>query len=200
MRHANCDSSRKISARITILVTIAVCTVGGCHRDMKDQSRYEAYEASPFFVNGQASRQPLEGTIAREQRLEDSRSTGKADGQFVTEFPVDIDRAVLERGRDRYRIYCALCHGEVGIGDGMIVRRGFKPPPSYHQARLREVPPGYLFDVVSHGFGVMPRFGDRLEPEDRWAIVAYVRVLQLSQQGQLDDVPGEVRQKLESAE
>ena len=122
---------------------------------------------------------------------------GKVEVDFVSKLPVEVDAALLDRGQDRFEIYCAVCHGLSGDGDGMIVRRGLKRPPSLHIERLRNAPAGHYFDVITHGFGVMPRYAVQLEPRDRWAITAYIRVLQRSQQGKLDDVPVNQRAKLE---
>ncbi|HUE69727.1 MAG TPA: cytochrome c [Pirellulaceae bacterium] len=169
----------------------------GCHRDMRNQPRYEALEASDFFGDGQSARLPVVGTVARGQLQEDETLyTGKSQGEFVVEPPVEITRELLVRGQDRYTIYCAPCHARTGLGNGMIVERGFRKPPSYHIDRLRNAPAGHFFDVMTHGFGAMPSYR-RIEPRDRWAIVAYIRVLQLSQNATLEDVPESERGKLE---
>ncbi|MEX2175562.1 MAG: cytochrome c [Pirellulaceae bacterium] len=186
-------------------LSCAVWSCAGCHRDMHDQPRYEVLEASDFFPDGQSARLPVAGTVARgELNQDEAFSTGKQGGQFVAELPVGVDqalvdRALVERGRERFNIYCAVCHAATGSGDGMIVRRGFRRPPSYHTQRLRDAPAGHFFDVITNGFGAMPRFSDRIEPADRWAIIAYVRVLQLSQNATLDDVPVAQRAALEAA-
>jgi mono/diheme cytochrome c family protein len=175
--------------------TILLC---GCHTDMRDQPRYEALEASAFFSDGQAARPVVEGTVARGQLNEDDAFyRGKVEGEFVAQMPLELDRALLERGQERFNIYCALCHGPTGDGDGMIVRRGMKRPPSLHIQRLRDAPAGHYFDVITHGFGLMPRYAVQIEPRDRWAITAYVRVLQRSQNASLKDVPDDERTKLE---
>ncbi len=117
---------------------------------------------------------------------------------LITEFPIPITRAVLERGQERFNIYCSVCHGRTGEGNGMIVQRGFPPPPSYHIDRLRKAPVGHLFDVMTRGYGVMYSYASRVEPSDRWAIAAYIRALQLSRHATLDDVPADERAKLEN--
>ena len=179
----------------SVMATILLC---GCHTDMRDQPRYEALEASTFFADGQSARPVVEGTVARGQLNEDDAFyRGKVEGDFVSKLPVEVDAALLDRGQDRFEIYCAVCHGLAGDGDGMIVRRGMKRPPSYHIDRLRDAPAGHYFDVITHGFGVMPRYAVQLEPRDRWAITAYIRVLQRSQNGKVDDVPSDQRAKLE---
>ena len=123
--------------------------------------------------------------------------TGKGpDGKFVNTFPFPVTKEVLERGQQRFNIYCSPCHDRLGMGDGKIVRRGFRHPPSYHIDRLRQVPNGYIFDVITNGFGAMPDYAAQVQPRDRWAIVAYIRALQLSQNAPLSDVPDNARPQL----
>ena len=185
-----------------LLSHIAVCTLllpwcGGCHRDMRDQPRYEAQEASDFFANGQADRPVIEGTVARgELDALDEVHTGKVKGKFSRQVPISVNRMLLERGQERFNIYCAPCHARTGAGNGIIVQRGFQRPPALDLERLRHAPAGHVFDVITHGFGVMPRFAAQITARDRWAIVAYIRVLQLSQHATLDDLPEEIRLKL----
>jgi mono/diheme cytochrome c family protein len=175
-----------------------VLVVPGCHRDMHDQPRYDTLEASDFFVDGKSARPPVEGTIARGQLHQDeSFHTGKVRGAFVLEPPVDITRALLERGEERFNIYCAVCHARTGEGDGMIVQRGFRRPPSLHMDRLRNAPAGHFFDVMTNGFGAMPSYKVQVSAADRWAITAYIRVLQLSRSATLDDVPANERSALQ---
>jgi mono/diheme cytochrome c family protein len=184
--------------------TLAACSTAlllcavGCHRDMQDQPRYEAFEASTFFEDGQSARPVIAGTVARGQLREDSAYyTAKVDGEVVTELPLELTPELLERGRERYDIFCALCHGAAGAGDGMIVQRGFRKPPSLHIERLRNSRVGHFFDVSTNGFGAMPSYASRVPVRDRWAIVAYIRALQLSQNATLEDVPESERSKLE---
>ncbi|MGH9313761.1 MAG: c-type cytochrome [Vicinamibacterales bacterium] len=149
---------------------------------MHDQPKYEPLEASTFFRDGQASRPLVEGTVARGQLREDEHLyTGKVNGQPATTFPFAITREMMDRGQERYDIYCAPCHDRAGTGDGMIVKRGYRMPQSFHIDRLREAPPGHFYDVVTNGFGAMPDYRAQIRPEDRWAVVAYIRALQLSQ-------------------
>jgi mono/diheme cytochrome c family protein len=175
------------------LGTVALLALG-CRQDMHDQPRYEPLEASKFFADGMASRQLPEGTVARGHLGEDvAFSTGKdAAGNVVAELPVPATgqalKQLLERGHQRFDIYCSACHGRLGDGHGMAVRRGFKQPPSFHDERLVNSPVGYYFDVMTHGFGVMPSYAPSIPPEDRWAIAAYVRALQLSQRAHLADL------------
>jgi len=167
---------------------------------MQDAPRYDPYEASTFFKDGRASRHLVPGTIARGQLHENvAYYTGKSGDVFVDALPMPLTRAVLDRGRERYDIYCSPCHDRAGTGGGMIVQRGYKPPPSFHEARLRAKPLGYFFDVTTNGFGVMPRYAPQVPPDDRWAIAAYVRALQLSQHATIADVPEGQRATLGSA-
>lgn len=166
--------------RIVAALAVAFALVG-CRQDMHDQPRYESMEAGPFFADGRASRPAIAGTVARGERDVDTvRLTGMADGRPVRTSPVPTTPALLARGRERYDIYCTPCHDAVGSGRGMIVERGYRQPPSFHEPRLREAADGYVFDVVTRGFGVMPSYRE-IPPDDRWAIVAYLRALQLSQ-------------------
>lgn len=179
-------------------ILIALCfIVAGCRQDMHDQPRYEPLEKNTFFEDGRASRPFVEGTVARGQlRLDDHFYTGKVNGQFVTTLPFAATKEVLARGQERYNIFCSPCHDRVGNGAGMIVQRGFRQPPSFHIDRLRQAQAGYFFDVMTNGFGTMYGYADRIQPKDRWAIVAYIRALQLSQNAALDDVPAEERRML----
>jgi mono/diheme cytochrome c family protein len=157
---------------------------------MHDQPRYEPLEASKFFADGMASRQLPEGTVARGHLDADVLFyAGKdAAGQPSAELPMPADGKLLVRGQERFDIYCSPCHGRLGDGMGMVARRGFKQPPSFHDERLRTSPVGYYFDVMTHGFGVMPSYAAAVPPADRWAIAAYIRALQLSQRAHLADL------------
>jgi mono/diheme cytochrome c family protein len=192
---------RKSKIRSCSVTLLVINIFVGCHRDMRDQPRYETLEASALFANGQASRPVPKGTVARGRLVQDvAFETGKdAEGQFVPRVPLELDRVLLTRGQERFNIYCSPCHGRAGLGDGMIVQRGFRKPPSYTIERLRDAPAGHFFDVMTHGFGAMPAYGAQIPPRDRWAIVAYVRALQLSQHATLDDVPAEEQARLREA-
>ena len=182
---------------LPLMIFAALLT--GCRQDMQDQPKYIPLRPSSFFADGRSERPLVEGAVARGHLEDDSALyTGKVDGKSVDAFPFPITRAVLERGQERFNIYCAPCHDRMGTGEGMIVQRGFNhpPPPSYHIDRLRQVPVGYIFDVITNGLGAMPDYAAQVEPRDRWAIVAYVRVLQLSRHASLDDVPPEKRAEL----
>ncbi|MBP7148355.1 MAG: cytochrome c [Acidobacteria bacterium] len=148
---------------------------------MYDGARSKTFEKSDFFSDGQLARPLPEGTVARGQLAEDAVATGREGGRLLAEGPLPVTPGLLRRGQERFEIYCSPCHGRLGDGDGMIVRRGFQRPPSYHADRLRAAPDGYLFDVITEGYGAMPSYAARVAPEDRWAIIAYVRALQVSQ-------------------
>lgn len=171
--------------------SFALCAVlfaAACHHDMQDQPRYEPYEASEFFPDGRASRAPVPGTVPRGQLALDALSAKSP--------PVTL--ALLERGRERYDIFCAPCHDRAGTGQGVIVQRGFKIPPTLHQERLRAADDDHYFEVISRGFGAMYGYAARIHPRDRWAIIAYVRALQLSQNAPVAALPAETKKKLEA--
>jgi len=178
----------------------AICLLLGataCRQDMHDQPRYEPLERNAFFEDGRASRPFVEGTVARGQlRLDDHFYTGKVNGELVTTLPFAATKEILERGQQRYNIFCSPCHDQIGNGTGMIVQRGFRQPPSFHIDRLRQASAGHFFDVMTNGFGTMYSYADRIAPKDRWAIAAYIRALQLSQNATLEDVPAAERSKL----
>jgi mono/diheme cytochrome c family protein len=170
---------------------------------MQDQPRYEAYERSDFFDNKMASRPPVEGTVKRGDLRENAAFyTGKngtgAQAQLVDTMPIEVNEQVLRRGQERFNAFCAACHGMTGKGDGMIVRRGFRAPPPLTNDRLMEAPVGHFFDVMTNGFGAMPDYSAQVPVEDRWAIAAYIRALQLSQRAPLAQLPEAERQKLEA--
>jgi mono/diheme cytochrome c family protein len=172
---------------------------GGCEirKAMYDQPKYKALQASEFFGDGRSARPLVEGTVARGHlRADQHLFAGVVDGKPAEVFPFAIGAADLARGRERFNIYCSPCHDQAGTGNGLVVQRGFKVPPSYHIPRLREAPPGYFFDVITRGFGQMSSYAAQIHPEDRWRIVAYVRALQLSQNARLEDVPEPLRASL----
>jgi mono/diheme cytochrome c family protein len=176
---------------------LMLCT--GCRQDMHVQPRYNPFDPSDFFEDGQSARMPVAGTVPRGDLTlgpQELLYTGKVNGALADAFPFPVTREVLDRGRERFNIYCSPCHAMSGDGDGMIVQRGFHHPPSLHTDHLRAAPTGHLFDVITNGFGVMYAYGDRVVPKDRWAIVAYIRALQLSRQASISDVPQAERKKL----
>jgi mono/diheme cytochrome c family protein len=173
-------------------------TLAACRQDMHDQPKYQPFEYSPFFDDHRASRPIPPGTVARGHLEADTALyKGMVGSALVEEFPSPVTREVMERGHERFDIYCSPCHDRVGSGHGMIVQRGFKQPPALTDQRLRDIPVGYLFQTVSNGFGTMPGYAAQIPARDRWAIVAYVRALQLSQHAVIDDVPPEERADLE---
>jgi mono/diheme cytochrome c family protein len=166
---------------------------------MADQARYEPLERSEFYPDGAAARPLPVHTVARGELRADTLFYTAHDGAKLTaELPAPVTRAQLERGQQRFDIYCAPCHGRTGDGQGMIAQRGFPPPPTLHQPRLREAPIGHFYDVMTNGFGLMYPYASRVEPTDRWAIAAYIRALQFSENATLADVEPAARAKLEA--
>jgi hypothetical protein len=167
---------------------------------MHDQPRYRPLQASAFFSDGRSARPYVEGTVARGQLNSDAVFyTGKQGDQFIDTLPFPLTRSVLERGQERFNIYCSPCHGRGGDGGGMIVQRGFSHPPDYTSDRVRSQPLGHYFDVMTNGFGAMHSYASRVEPRDRWAIAAYIRVLQVSRSATINDVPVDKRGPLQEA-
>jgi mono/diheme cytochrome c family protein len=169
-----------------------------CRQDMHDQPKYVPLRQSSFFGDERSARPLVPGTVARGHLHDDTLLyTGKINGADATVFPLVPDSRMMARGQERFDIYCSPCHGRTGQGDGMVVRRGFRRPPSFHEDRLRNAPIGHLFDVITNGFGAMPDYATQIRADDRWAIVAYVRALQLSEHATLADVPADKRSELE---
>jgi len=170
-----------------------------CRQQMADQPRYEPYEESNFFPDGTSARPIPVGTVARGHLNEDTLLyQGRVNGQLATTFPFQITRPVLEQGRERYNIFCSPCHDYVGTGNGMVVRRGFRRgPPSFHTDHLRNEPPGHYFDVITNGFGGMNDYSTQITPRERWAIVAYIRALQLSQNAPASSLSTDDQRELE---
>lgn len=215
----------------SLLLAAATAVTAGCQQKMAEQPSYRPYQPSAFFADGMSARRPPEGAIAREWlRSDDPLMTGlkagaggspapageKATatpprgapsdpGKFVDAFPLELTRADLDRGQERYTIFCAVCHDPIGTGSGTIPERGYVKPPNFHAdasrgfalyrkaVPLREAPVGYLFEVVSRGYGAMPRYGPQIPPKDRWRVVAYVRALQLSRHADLEKLPPAAR-------
>jgi len=184
----------KIFWGMAAILGIGLCA---CQQKMADQPRYEPLQKSTLFDDQRASRPIVEGTVARGHLDDDEQlSSGRLGGELATTFPFPIDGRALQRGRERYDIFCSPCHDRLGMGQGMIVRRGYRPPPSFHIERLRAAPPGHFFDVMSHGFGAMPDYAAQIAARDRWLIAAYIRALQLSQNAVIADAPDDERHKL----
>jgi len=180
--------------RPTSLIFIAACLLSACRQDMHDQPKYPPLRESSFFGDGRSARPLVSGTVARGHLREDALlETGKIGNIDADVFPFAVDAQVMARGRERFNIYCSPCHGRTGRGDGMVVQRGFRHPPSYHIERLRMAPAGHFVDVMLNGFGAMPDFYDRIDARDRWAIAAYIRALQLSEHATIADVPASER-------
>ena len=187
-----------------LLLTAGLCLAGaGCRRDMQDQPKMKPFRGSAYFADGLSGRQPIEGTVARGfLRTDTEYFTGKKSGQSgqpaqsaspqpspasafaddIDTFPFPITKETVARGRERYEIFCSVCHGMTGNGDGMVVRRGFRRAASFNDDRLRQAPVGHFFDAVTNGWGAMPSYSSQIPVQDRWAIIAYIRALQLSQQ------------------
>ncbi len=183
-------------AGLTVLLVSSGCEL---RQAMYNQPKLRPMKSSEFFEDGKASRLPVENTIARGQLQDDPHLfEGRVDGQFVDSFPFEVTAEVLQRGQQRYNIFCAPCHDQAGTGHGMIVRRGFKQPTSYHDQRLIESPDGYIYNVIKNGFGVMQDYSAQVPVKDRWAIVAYIRALQYGQRATLADVPENLRADLEA--
>jgi mono/diheme cytochrome c family protein len=168
-----------------------------CRRDMQDQPKYKPLGESKFFADGREARPIPPGTIARDEMSDtDPFHTGVSNGQFLETIPTGVDLNLLQRGRDRFDIYCSPCHGRMGDGNGMVAQRGFRAPANFHSDRLRSAPPGYIFQVITNGYGAMGDYADQIAVNDRWAIVAYLRALQLSRNATVADVPADARGQL----
>ena len=201
-----------MNKRQLFIILIASATLlSGCYRgkpstkppvhlipDMDSQPKYDTQESSRYFEDGSSMRLPVDGTVAVGHLNEDSKYyKGKNNnGSFVKKNPVDVTLPLLNRGRQQFNIYCAPCHGRVGDGNGIVVKHGFLPPPTFHADRLRDVEDGYIYDVITNGIRNMPSLAHQVPVSDRWAIVGYVRALQRSQNATLNDVPIELREKI----
>ena len=177
------------------LLTVAAFAAAGCRSDMQDQPKYIPLRPSSFFADGRSERPILENTVHRGVLADDALTIPKDSNAF----PLPVNQELLERGEGRYKIFCTPCHGLQGDGNGMVTMRGMKHPPTYHQSRLREAPNGYFYDVITNGFGAMLGYSAQIPPKDRWAIIAYIRALQLSQHATLDDADPVHREQLQSA-
>ena len=185
--------------RHTRFAVAAFCLIAatGCRQDMHNGPAGQPLRESLFVKGASTSRMPVEGTVARGTLKDDEAFfTGKEAGAAANALPFALTAQILDRGEERFNIYCTPCHGLSGQGDGIIVRRGYRQPPSFHIDRLRQAPLGHYYDVMTNGFGAMPDYRAQTSPRDRWAIAAYVRALQLSQHATAADVPADERQKL----
>ena len=175
-----------------VCAALSLMLAASCRQDMHDQPRFEPMEVNDFFSDGRASRPEVSGAVARgELRADAHFYEGKLNGELAEALPFPMTREVVERGRERYDIYCSPCHGRVGDGRGAVAQRGFEDPPptSYHIERLRSAPLGHFYDVITNGSGRMLSFNDRVKPRDRWAIASYIRALQVSQAVSMEQLP-----------
>jgi len=169
------------------LLTGALLVSSACRNDMHTQPRYKVYAGTDFFSDGRSERPQIEDTVARGQlHLDEARYTGKVNGKDIETIPIQITKEDVLRGQQRFNIYCSPCHGRAGNGQGMIVARGLRQPPSYYDERLLNAPVGHFFDVMSNGYGSMYSYASRVAVDDRWRIAAYIRALQLSQNAPAD--------------
>jgi len=173
--------------------------LGGCDQAMSSQPKPRPLGESSFFADGRSARMPVPGTVAQDElRNDEHLYEGKVGGLFAADFPFPVSSAVLARGRERYDIFCSPCHDRTGSGQGLVVARGYRAPPSFHQDRLRGELPGRLFDVITHGQGAMPSYADQIPASDRWCIIGYLRALQRSQWASKEELPSELRLRLEA--
>lgn len=186
------------------IAAMSMIALAGCRSEMYDQPRYEPLEASSFFKDGTTARPLVEGTVPRldspamiDQQESPAVRSAFRDGQLAATAPFPVDRRVLERGQQRFRIFCVPCHGELGDGGGIIVQRGLTKPPAFASDALRNQPLGHFFQVITEGHGAMYSYASRVPPRDRWAIAAYIRALQLSQHAVASEIPEEDRRKFE---
>lgn len=183
-----------------VFVSLSVgtaCFLAGCRQDMHDQPRYKPLGYNIFYPDNRDSRPIPSGTVARGTLHTDvAFYQGKVNGADIDYLPIPVNAALIERGHQRFDIYCSPCHGRLGNGLGMIVRRGLKQPPSYHIDRLRTAPVGHFFDVITNGYGAMLNYSAQIEPRDRWAIISYIRALQFSQNANIADLPPDIQAKL----
>src|SRR5258706_4681758 len=190
-------SAHKPRHLAVLLLLSALCLLPSCRQKMANQPRYDPLEPSDFFADGMSARPRVPGTVARgELVIDDFLHTGKTSGKDGDGFPYPVTSEVMNRGQERFNIYCSECHGRLGNGNGMIPSRGFRRPPSFHTDALRNAVTGHFFDVMTNGFGPMPPYNVQVPVNDRWAIVAYIRALQLAQNGTVNDLPPNQRATL----
>lgn len=169
-------------------------SLAGCQQDMARQPKQRPLSPTDFFSDGRSERTLVEGTVARGSIEQDAFAIPRDSDAF----PLEVTPELLARGRERFDIYCSVCHGKLGDGNGMVAQRGFRHPPTYHSDRLRQAPAGYFYDVVTNGFGAMPDYSAQIPPRDRWAIIAYVRALQLSRHAPASELPADLRERLKT--
>lgn len=190
------SACRRVLRHALLACITTVCAGGfaGCQQDMARQPKQRPLSPTDFFGDGRSERALVEGTVARGSIEQDALAILKDSDAF----PLAVTPELLARGRERFDIYCSVCHGKLGDGNGMVAQRGFRHPPTYHSDRLRQVPVGYFYDVISNGFGAMPDYAAQIPPRDRWAIIAYLRALQLSQYAPAAELPADIRERLMS--
>ncbi len=191
----------KASARAHLAAAFLALVCSGCREDMQKQPKYTPLGRSGYFPDGRAARPIPAGTISTDQTAFDpALTTGSVNGAFVTTIPMPVTEDLLERGRERFNIYCSPCHGRTGDGEGMIAHRGFKDPANLNGQHVRNAPPGYIYSVIKNGYGAMADYSYQIKSvRDRWAIVAYIRALELSRGATLADAPPRERAKLEGS-
>ncbi|MDB6148547.1 MAG: hypothetical protein JWO45_2211, partial [Spartobacteria bacterium] len=187
--HAAVYPAAKNGGRVRLILFALALLAVSCRQDMYNQPKKKPLAESEFFKDGSSAR-PLPPHVVQRGNVhaEPTVFTGLTNGIYITQLPLKLRPEILLRGRERYDIYCATCHGLNGNGNGMIAQRGFPSPPSYHIKRLRDAPIGYFYDVMANGYGVMSSYASRVAPDDRWAIAAYIRALQLSHNAKLTDL------------
>jgi hypothetical protein len=181
------------------LALIAAAAMTGCHQDMYQQQKYKTYTPNAFYADSLSARPLVEGTVVHHSvPASDVMTTGLENGKPAAAFPMPVTRSLILRGQNRFDIFCAPCHGRLGDGNGIVVQRGFPAPPSFHTDSVRSQPPGFYVDVITRGFGRMYPYAARVHPDDRWAIAAYIRALQLSQHAPVASLPEAQRKNIES--
>ena len=191
------DVRGEVRGALVLMAILASAALAGYRQDMHNTPRADPLRESAFFKDTSSARTTVEGTVARGTLQDDAEFfTGKNGALAADALPFELTAQVLDRGEQRFNIYCAPCHDASGNGRGMIVRRGYRQPPSFHIDRLQNAPLGHFFDTITNGFGAMPDYRAQIAPRDRWAIASYVRALQLSQHATAADIPAEDRQKL----
>ena len=180
-----------------LAVAALACMTSACRQDMHNQPKYRPLREAPFFADHRSERPLIAGTIARGKLDEDKLlTTGKDGDKSSAVFPFPVTAELVARGRERFNIFCSPCHGRTGEGRGMIVMRGYKQPPSFHEQRLRDLGPGYFFNVITTGFGIMPSYAPQVPVNDRWAIIAYIRALQLSRNANVQSLTTDEKARL----
>ena len=184
------SGTRVVQALLGAIVFASLSFLAGCRLDMQNQPKYIPLRESDFFADGRSERPLVPGTVPHTKEREDSSYyTGLVGDKLLDTMPVPVNRELLKRGQERFNIYCAPCHSELGDGQGMVARRGYLKPPSFHDDRLRNAPLGHFYRIMTYGSGAMPDYAQQIPPADRWAIIAYIRALQLSQAAPASDVP-----------